>query len=128
MTSCFFGGDEGRKLLRIFSACFSLSQKTARRSLKNSPPDCFSLRSRPLRVQLPSYFCTKNKRSRKVTSCFLVEMRGVEPLSENSLLRLSTGVVYLLNSQNSDADKQASEFGNPLFTFSLGVRAKCVHR
>ena len=57
----------------------------------------------------------------------LVEVRGVEPLSENLLPRLSTSVVYLFNSRNLSADKQAIKFGNPLYTHSIGARAMHVH-
>ena len=45
---------------------------------------------------------------------FLVEMMGVEPMSENLFPKLSTSVVYLLNFPQENADKQALTLGSPL--------------
>ncbi len=42
----------------------------------------------------------------------LVEARGVEPLSENLFMQLSTSVVYLLNFPNIFADKQAKKLSS----------------
>ena len=45
---------------------------------------------------------------------FLVEMMGVEPMSENLFPKLSTSVVYLLKFPWENADKQALTLGSPL--------------
>ena len=45
---------------------------------------------------------------------FLVEMMGVEPMSENLFPKLSTSVVYLLRFPWGNADKQALTLGSPL--------------
>ena len=57
----------------------------------------------------------------------MVEVRGVEPLSENLLPKLSTSVVYRFNSRKIGADKQAPIFSNPLYTHNPGVQAMRVH-
>ena len=44
----------------------------------------------------------------------LVEMMGVEPMSENLFPKLSTSVVYLLSFPQINADKQALILGSPL--------------
>ena len=45
---------------------------------------------------------------------FLVEMMGVEPMSENLFPKLSTSVVYLLKFPWENADKQALTLSSPL--------------
>ena len=45
---------------------------------------------------------------------FLVEMMGVEPMSENLFPKLSTSVVYLLKFPWENAGKQALTLGSPL--------------
>ena len=42
-----------------------------------------------------------------------MEARGIEPLSENPFLQLSTSVVYLLRFPIRAADKQAVRTGSP---------------
>ncbi len=43
----------------------------------------------------------------------MVEARGIEPLSENSFMRLSTSVVYRLKFPEQTADKRAERSGSP---------------
>ena len=45
---------------------------------------------------------------------FLVEMMGVEPMSENLFPKLSTSVVYLLKFPWENAGKQALTLSSPL--------------
>ena len=45
---------------------------------------------------------------------FMVEMMGVEPMSENRFPKPSTSVVYLLSFPWRSADKQAFLLGSPL--------------
>ena len=57
----------------------------------------------------------KNDRSKPAV--FLVEARGVEPLSENPFMQLSTRVVYLLKFPHPSADKQADGIGSFMIHF-----------
>ena len=59
---------------------------------KNSPPDCFL----PLRSLLFDSLAQKEKRAFWLFF-FLVDAAGIEPASENPLIKLSTSVFSLLN-------------------------------
>ena len=70
-------------------------------------------------ISQQSYFtCPKGQVSLKKPLpkkwLFLVEMMGVEPMSENLFPKLSTSVVYLLKFPWRSADKQAFLLGSPL--------------
>ena len=50
---------------------------------------------------------------RFIAALLMVEARGIEPLSENPFMQLSTSVVYLLKFPKKAADKQAESLGSP---------------
>jgi hypothetical protein len=59
----------------------------------------------------------------------MVEMRGIEPLSENSSIQLSSGVVGHLDFPFAYADRQAYALGSPLIHGSFkSETAAHVHR
>ena len=60
-------------------------------------------------------------------SGYMVEIRGIEPLSENHSTGLSTSVVYLLKFPPRDADKQAARFGSFIIQHAGQNLAAAVH-
>ncbi len=61
--------------------------------------------------------------------CVMVEARGIEPLSENLFIQLSSSGVYLLKFPAHSADKQAERVGSFFIHDSFkSKKAVRVHR
>ena len=107
-TSCFFGGPEGRSLLIFAQQTNQVGTRLLRKNLRSpfakQPFRLFcSLRSIPL-----------DRGSKKARGCrwqplaFLVDPRGVEPLSESPLIRLSPWAVCYLDFPICAVSRQTS--------------------
>ncbi len=100
---------------------FSVPCKNLRSPLKTVPRTVFlTLRSIPL------YAVLHHKKRRLLASFLMVEMRGIEPLSEKSSSRLSTGVSRQLKFPASDAGAQASEL-SIFFIYGRFKRKPAAH-
>lgn len=73
-----------------------LATSAAHHFAKNLPPATFLYEKCPLRVRLPHDISKESKKPQFIV-LFLVEMRGVEPLSKSPAAKLSTSVVNSLN-------------------------------
>ena len=114
--SRFFGGSEGNRILA----------RTARsvRFGSDGPPDRHSLPN-----PFDSLRLIKETRAPKGAPVSLVDLRGIEPLSENSFIQPSSRTVARLKFPFESAGRQALSSGSPF----LHDRLKCerpmhVHR
>ena len=64
-----------------------------------------------------------NKKKHRLTQCFSMELRGIEPLSESPSIAVSSIIVYLLTFPLSSANRQAQDFSSFIFS-SISAKLK----